>query len=781
MTTCLNCGHDTDAEFLFCPQCGTKAPESSGEPYTLIGKTLNEKYRVTSEIGSGAMGTVYLGEHVGLKKKVALKVLHPDLRLSDEQLQRFQREGIAAGKFSHPNAIQIFDFDKTEGRVIYLAMEYVEGANLRVYLRRKGRLPVGFAVRITRQILDCLAEAHRHGIVHRDLKPDNIMVVTASRGDVRIKVLDFGLSKLVAIPGNESSLVTQAGRILGTPLYMSPEQCAGEETDARSDLYAVGLILYEMVAGIRPFPEESTSDLLFSRATKEAPSLLEEFPDMDVPAEIDEVLVRSLARRRDDRFQSAEEFLAALEAVSVGSDSWSASTTGVPSRVVPAAAAASARGDGDVTVPESGKGKGFVIAFALGGIAALALLVIRGLGDAGTDAVPEEAPAARVREIAVEERDPIQEQYLRTLDLARTALRSGNPSAARGTVSEAFLSPSVDAEAFLVQGEIFEALDRDDTFVDAMLALGILQLDRGELAEARDQLTRAADVAPESAPVHASLGVAAYRLGESEVAEDELARALELDPKNAEAHLFVGRLHLDAGRRDEAVDSLVQAKLADPLEWRAPVWLGDAYLALGRADDAEAQWRGSLDIADTADARRNVAALLVDARRFVDAEIFLDEAVREHPSDGRLRILLGATRHGSGKIESAIEALERGVQLEPDAEARGLLGLLYHTTGKLDEAAAQYESIRRDSGEVPTANLGLGLVNFQRGRYEEAARHFQLILDFEPDDLAAHLYLGLVQMNYLGDAEAARAHLERYLALGGTDGRVNGWLRKLGN
>src|SRR5688572_17987779 len=277
MTTCLQCGHADPGEFLFCPRCGTKAVEAGKATNPLLGRILNGKYRIENEIGQGAMGTVYLGEHIGLKKKVALKILHSDLQVSDESLQRFQREGIAAGKFNHPHLIQIFDFDRSDsergdGRLFYLAMEYVEGANLTLFMRQRGRLPVETALKLTRQVLSCLAEAHRHGIVHRDLKPDNIMVSEGSRSELRVKVLDFGLSKLIDRRLN-SSLVTQPGRLLGTPLYMAPEQVAGAEADERSDVYAAGLILYEMLAGERPFREKDASVLFLTRPTAEAPSL----------------------------------------------------------------------------------------------------------------------------------------------------------------------------------------------------------------------------------------------------------------------------------------------------------------------------------------------------------------------------------------------------------------------------------------------------------------------------------------------------------------------------
>ncbi|MFO0981948.1 MAG: serine/threonine-protein kinase [Planctomycetota bacterium] len=208
--------------------CGTKVGLKAERGDPLLGKTLGGKYRVLQKLGAGSMGTVYLGEHIGLKKKVALKILHPELQVTDEALQRFQREGIAAGQFNHQNAIQIFDFDR-EGRICYLAMEYVEGRTLREVIQDGRALDVRAAIDFALQLLRVLAEAHRHGIVHRDLKPDNMMIMESATGERVLKVLDFGLSKLLGRPLG-ASMQTQVGRIVGTPLYMAPEQGEAERS-----------------------------------------------------------------------------------------------------------------------------------------------------------------------------------------------------------------------------------------------------------------------------------------------------------------------------------------------------------------------------------------------------------------------------------------------------------------------------------------------------------------------------------------------------------------------
>ncbi|MCK5940922.1 MAG: serine/threonine protein kinase, partial [Planctomycetes bacterium] len=164
---CGQCAFESEQPFAYCPSCGTQA--AGGDDANSPGRVLNGKYRVLSELGAGSMGTVYLAEHVALKKKVAIKVLHRELQLGDEAMQRFQREGIAAGQISHPNVIQIFDFDRTDDGTCFLAMELVDGDNLKDLLQKEGPLPAETALELARQLLQTLAEAHRHGVVHRDL------------------------------------------------------------------------------------------------------------------------------------------------------------------------------------------------------------------------------------------------------------------------------------------------------------------------------------------------------------------------------------------------------------------------------------------------------------------------------------------------------------------------------------------------------------------------------------------------------------------------------------
>src|SRR5262245_22465232 len=533
MTTCLQCGHADAAEFLYCPRCGTKAVGSATVANPILGRILNGKYRIESEIGQGAMGTVYLGEHIGLKKKVALKVLHNDLVVSDESLQRFQREGIAAGKFSHPHLIQIFDFDRSESergkdRLFYLAMEYVEGVNLSLFMRQRGRLPIEVAVKLTRQMLSCLAEAHRHGIVHRDLKPDNIMVSEYSRGELRVKVLDFGLSKLVDRRLN-SSLVTQPGRILGTPLYMAPEQVSGQEADERSDVYAAGLILYEMLAGERPFREKDATQLFLMRPTAEAPSLRANVPDLEVSDELEALIGRALARERAQRFQTAEEMLNALDGIPLDAALLRSTTSAsaLRPRAVQAPAPPAAAPSGGPAKAPGRRRAGMLLWIGLGALALVALAAFRFLNSSGPGARP-----ARVRMIAAEKRSEQQQRYVGLLDEARLKLHGGDSQAALTAVNQASLLDCRDAEVFLIRAEIYRS--------------------RGDLVSAVTEFDTAAAAEPRSAEPHLGRCWIQLDLEHFDQAEASIARAEELAPDSSAVLAARGALALVRGKRDEA-------------------------------------------------------------------------------------------------------------------------------------------------------------------------------------------------------------------------------------
>lgn len=267
------------------------------------------RFRIEGEIGTGGMGTVYRATHLGLERTVAVKIIKPEFAADPDVAERFLREARTMAKLRHPHAAMIFDAGHLPDGRHFIIMEFVEGETLSQALAREGRFSATRAIEIASQICDVLEEAHRIGIIHRDLKPSNIML--SERGGVR--VLDFGVAKVLASPSDASAThaSTGSGQIVGTPRYMSPEQCLGQRVGARSDLYSLGVLIYEMLAGRPPFIDPLQSALLVKQATMPPPPLPKLRPDIPRPLAL--AVHGLLAKRPDDRPRTAAVAKAQLD------------------------------------------------------------------------------------------------------------------------------------------------------------------------------------------------------------------------------------------------------------------------------------------------------------------------------------------------------------------------------------------------------------------------------------------------------------------------------------
>jgi serine/threonine-protein kinase len=254
----------------------------------LVGKIIFGEYTITSKLGEGGMGAVYLATQPQIEQQVAIKVLHGRAARNDELVQRFFREAKTVTMLSHPNIIRVFIFGRTEEGLIYLAMEYVKGISLRDELQTCGRMSEMRAIKILKQTLSALAEAHTIGIIHRALKPDNIMLTSYRGEDDFVKLLDFGIAKIKDPTGQQRQL-TQAGVVYGTPEYLSPEQAQALELDHRSDIYSLGCILYEMVTGHVPFTAPKTVNILMMHVYETAPPPSTKFPT--ISKEMEEIIL----------------------------------------------------------------------------------------------------------------------------------------------------------------------------------------------------------------------------------------------------------------------------------------------------------------------------------------------------------------------------------------------------------------------------------------------------------------------------------------------------------
>jgi serine/threonine protein kinase len=331
---CPNCHQPMREGAQFCTRCGTRTASGraafeesvptveradavqaatvvAGDP--LIGRVLDGKYEIISPLGAGGMGAVYRARRVLIGDDVAVKILHAKFTGDDNLVERFRREARAAAQLHHPNVVTIHDYGEARGHegFAYIVMELVSGEPMRDLLRREGKLETNRAVALMSGVCAGVGAAHRRGIVHRDIKPDNIIVAPADEDSAteRVKVVDFGIAKLRDMA--HDATLTEAGAMVGTPFYMSPEQCKGEPLDARADVYSLGALLYEMLAGEPPFVAPSLTGIILKHINEPPPPMPQA---LRVPPALQAAIIRSLSKDPNARQRDATEFARDLQA-----------------------------------------------------------------------------------------------------------------------------------------------------------------------------------------------------------------------------------------------------------------------------------------------------------------------------------------------------------------------------------------------------------------------------------------------------------------------------------
>jgi eukaryotic-like serine/threonine-protein kinase len=297
--------------------------QSSPHADPLVGTTVAGRYKIIRLLGEGGMGQVYLAEHSAIEKRIALKVLRAEYAHKGEIVTRFQQEAISASRIKHPNVLDVFDFGQLENGCFYLAMEFLEGNDLADELQRSRVLTAPRALPIAMQICRALAAAHGKGVVHRDMKPENVFLQRTGDGEEIVKIVDFGIAQLK--PSNEEAAaqsthrrLTRTGMIFGTPEYMAPEQASGKHADLRCDIYAVGIILFELFTGAVPFTGETFLGVLTKHLSETPPSMRAIYPDLQISSELEAVVHRALAKDPTHRYQTMNELAAALASTPEG-------------------------------------------------------------------------------------------------------------------------------------------------------------------------------------------------------------------------------------------------------------------------------------------------------------------------------------------------------------------------------------------------------------------------------------------------------------------------------
>jgi serine/threonine-protein kinase len=310
---CPHCHAPNAPDARFCGVCGkaTSSTEPTSNPpidpqQNMIGREVAGRFRILAKLGEGGMGTVYRAEQMSLKRTVALKMLRPDVGGGALLLQRFNAEAHAVAKLSHPNTVNIYEFGQDTDGMLFIAMEFVEGRSLRAVIHAEAPLPIRRALAIASQIAASIADAHSRSIVHRDLKPDNVMLQDRGKQKDVVRVLDFGIAKLR--DDGRANNMTQAGDMLGTPQYMAPEQIRAEQIDGRTDVYALGCMIYEMVTGRLPFEAPTVMALLSKHLMETPPPPSQRRPDLGLPRVIDDLVMAAMAKDPAQRPPTMEQF-----------------------------------------------------------------------------------------------------------------------------------------------------------------------------------------------------------------------------------------------------------------------------------------------------------------------------------------------------------------------------------------------------------------------------------------------------------------------------------------
>jgi len=306
---CSTCGLELQPFVDVCPQDGTRLNTPISED-----RTLKSKYEFIGTIGSGGMGVIYKARQIILNKMVAIKMMHSHL-ISMEALRRFQIEGQATSLLKHPCIVTVLDFGVTESGQPYMVMDFVEGRTLAAVLKESGRLPLDRFLKIFIQVADALSAAHKSSVLHRDVKPSNIMLVRSGDGQEDVRIMDFGIAKLMDDTESGVSQLTKTGDAIGSPLYMSPEQCRSSKVDQRSDLYSLGCVMYETLTGAPPFIGKSTIDTLMMHLSEEPTPMAQASLGVEINPGAQQVVTRLLQKKPDDRYQSMRELKEDLEAL----------------------------------------------------------------------------------------------------------------------------------------------------------------------------------------------------------------------------------------------------------------------------------------------------------------------------------------------------------------------------------------------------------------------------------------------------------------------------------
>ncbi|OGD11930.1 MAG: hypothetical protein A2Y86_00465 [Candidatus Aminicenantes bacterium RBG_13_62_12] len=732
---CPRCEHENPSDSAYCSRCGTqliRQPSAASLTQTAtflaspralaVGGTFAGRYQVTEELGKGGMGRVYKAFDTEIREHVALKVLNPEIASDETIIERFRNELKLARRISHRHVCRMYDLGRAE-ETTYITMEYVSGEDLKTLLRRIGHLPAGRAVRVAEQVAEGLTEAHRAGVVHRDLKPQNIMI--DREGNARI--MDFGIARALRAKG-----ITDPGMVIGTPDYMAPEQFEGKDADERTDIYALGAILYEMLTGGPPFEGETPLAVAMKHKTEKPPDPRE--TNAQVPETLSRLILRCLEKDREKRFRSAEEILAGLK---------------VLERQLPSAGATR---DGRTRTLRFRMRKplrlGVIAAVVLIGLAAAGYLIFGRKGQAagppGGSVVSPSAYKSSLAVLPFDDLSPLQDQAVFAIGITDDLITKLSTIGQLKVISRQSVMR-------------FRGGDKDLREVGK--ELGVENILEGSIQREKDnirvnvKLTRVED--------GSNLWGETYdRKVESIFSvQDEISKAvvnaLRIELVAGQDYMLVKRYtqdpdaynfylegRLEWNKRTEAglrksIQLYEEAVARDPKFALAYAGIADAYSFLGRLGfarpaDVYPKAKEAAENAlrmDDALAEGYIALAFVKYNyewNWLDAEIDFNWAIGLNPNYATAYQYYGSLLANLGRFEEAMAKYEKARELDPNSlNIKGSIAQLYYYSRQYDRAIRLWREMQKtDPGRI-WVHTNLGLAQLQKGSAKKALQEFE--------------------------------------------------------
>ncbi len=760
-TTCPKCHHENPNDTLFCGKCGTQFPgpgkievtetiETPREELTR-GATFASRYEIIEELGKGGMGRVYRVEDTKLNQEVALKLIKAEIAKDRKTIERFRNELKTARNIRHKNVCGMYDLGEERG-THYITMEYVHGEDLKSLIRKMGQLSAGQVITIAKQVCDGLAEAHRLGVVHRDLKPQNVMIDT--EGSARI--MDFGIARSLEAKG-----ITGAGMMIGTPEYMSPEQVEGKEVDQRSDIYSLGVILYEMAAGRVPF-EGETPFIIGMKHKGETPQDPKEL-NAQIPDDLSRVILRCLEKNKEARYQSAGEVRSELESIEKG----------IPTteRVIPPKKTITSR---EITVTFGVK-KLFIPALVVLILSALAVVIFLVLPRKKVAPPPPDKPSLAILYFENNSGDKSLDNW-----------RSGLSEMLITDLSQSKFLHVLSGDRIYSLLEKFDLVEKDKYSTDDLKKVAsqgsASHILRGSYITAGNKfIVSASLMRAETAEVISSLreeGIGEASITDSldritrriksdlemtdkQISED-LDRSLsDITTKSAEAYKYFSeglKLHIQ-GRYRESIPSFERAISIDPEFALAYRFMAVAYGNLGYRPRRKEFLEKAMELKDRLSEKERY---LVEGTYYFTYENTYDKArvafkkLLEHYPDHTVALGNMALTHSYlGEYEEAIPYFERAKSAGDEFGATyTALATCYRSIGDYDRAKQVLEFYLENIGDSVVIHQGLANHYRLLGEYELALSEIEKALAIDPEDIRTLNTQALIY-SYKGDFKNA--------------------------